>query len=288
MAGVPAPSRAVFQEVAIHANVSLDGTEAALSVVCTLTAESEISVAVATEIRLEEFPTGEVVDPLTLFPGETHLVQSLTLPRVQLWQPGGGAPPPLYRAHLAVVEGERGVLDQRVIPFGVRDVRWSEEGAYRLRVNGAPVPFRVLDWDLAFPAAPAEQERLVRVVQDIGVTVLWVGGEFPGEEEFYRACDRVGLLVVRDLGSTPAAGAEAEEERLETLIRTRRSHPSLIGWSLARAAPEALREEVQAVAALEDPTRALLLWPPQGAILVPLPTEPGEGAVARVGRQYVL
>lgn len=252
----------------MHTNLSLDLDEAAVSIVCTLRAAAETPAAVVTEITFEGLPAVEVGDPITLFPGETVLVQSLTVPRVRLWQPAGRGPQPLYAARLALVDPEGLVLDRHEFRFGVRDVAWSD--AEGLRVNGSPIPVRSWRW----PESPVDAEsarRWVQLALAAGVTLLLVPPLVVGGEAVYAVCDSQGLLVAQELVS---AGADPEDQA-EQALRRGRNHPSLALW-VADSDPPAAADagsDVAALLQLEDPQRPYLTWPPAGSFVAPQPEQ---------------
>ena len=265
VASVPFSSAALL-EVAVHTNLSLDLGEAAVSIVCTLRAAAETPAAVVTEITFEGLPAVEVGDPITLFPGETVLVQSLTLPRVRLWQPAVRGSQPLYAARVALVDPEGLLLDRHEFRFGVRDVAWSD--AEGLRVNGSIVPVRAWRW----PESPAGADctrRRVQLALAAGVTLLLVPPPAVEDDAIYATCDSLGLLVAQELGGT---GADPEEE-VEQALRRRRNHPSLALW-VADPAPApagSAGADVVGLLQLEDPQRPYLMWPPVGTVVASQP-----------------
>jgi beta-galactosidase/beta-glucuronidase len=274
MTDTPPANRARFRDVALFANVSLDRTEAALSVVSEFEAAEPTPAIVGVQILQSGFPVVTVEDPITLFPNGTSLVQSATLPRVQLWQPNGSGQPALYQARLVLVDSAGGVLDRRTLDFGVRqiDAEAREGGLPLLTINGRRTWLQGWSWE----AGTADPERLLRLIQAAHVNLIhvWHGVE---SDEFYSLCDRLGLMVWQEL---PNPGIQVRSEgylekvldRAEAAIAACRPHASLIGWVGGSHSPAAL-EELRAAVTIEDPQR---LWAEQ--LRQPEPLDLGEWA----------
>lgn len=288
-----------FDRIGIYTNVSLDRTEAAVSLVCEFKAVEQTPAIIHTEITQESLPVGTVEDQVRIF-GETAVVQSITMPRVQLWWPNGLGRQPIYQARFVLADLQGNALDYRTFRFGVRQLD-------PVRCEGAPpdTPALCLDvnrrrvwlkgWEWASPdqftaAVPEERYlRLVRLAKEAGANLLRAPGTVGQESEaFYTACDRLGLMVWQEFplaGSaddgTPPADTEflqLLEEQAPAMVARRRTHPSLVYWSggsgLTLGAPgfEPLGSEHPALAELrtavetEDPQR---IWLP----VTPLPSD---------------
>lgn len=274
-----------FRGIGIHTNLSIDHTEAALSLVYEFGTARQVSALIRAEITQSTLPVAAVEDPITLFRSETSLVQSATLPRVQLWWPNGLGRQPLYEARLSLLDEDGRLLDHRVVPFGVRQIdREPCEGApegsppHLLQVNGRRVWIQGWSWvpaDLLYGGISEERyDRFLRLAREAGVNLLRVrAGGLIEKEVFYRLCDRYGLLVWQEF---PLAGEVSEDPayvtyaqaQAEAILPRRRNHPSLYLWCggsglqdaagrpLDDAHPvlRALRESVE----LDDPGRGWL------------------------------
>jgi beta-mannosidase len=277
---------------ALHTNISLDRTEAALSVVSEFQAGEVIAAIVATEITMDGLPVTSVEDPIRLFPGETTLVQSCEIPRLRLWWPNGHGPQPLYRARVSLVDAGGRLLDQRVFDFGVRSLEAVPcDGAgpdtlpYGLQVNGRRIWIKGWHWlpaDLFYGSVPTERyEELLTRARDSGANLIRVNGAGLVEKEaFYSICDRLGLLVWQDFpqhAECPPATPEYVayvEHQAEAILALRINHPSLAIWcggdELLDADGTPLGSDHPALAALrsvveaEDPRRIWLPASPSG------------------------
>lgn len=138
---------AAFRQVALYSNLATDRSEAALSIVSEFEAGERTPAVVTAQVLFGGLPVAEAQDPITIFQDDTSLVQSLRVPRVQLWWPNGAGTaqraPALYEARVTIQDMDGSVLDQRVFQFGVRSLEMVEnEGAppdslpYTLVVNG--------------------------------------------------------------------------------------------------------------------------------------------------------
>lgn len=276
-----------FRSLAIHANISLDRTEAALSLVSEFAATRRIRAAIRAEITQDRLPVADVEDPITLFESDTTLVQSTTIPRLRLWYPNGEGAQPLYEARLALV-GENGqVLDSQTLEFGIRQVDAvrcddsTEDGfPYRLTVNGVPLWIRGWDWlpsvAVSGPTPSEWYARALSLARGAGVNMLRVAGGGPLESaEFFRECNRHGIMVWQELPSNGSEGDLAQPDpaiadwaasEAEAIIRRQRHHPCLVIWGPRRADLESSQPHAGTVTVLaalqgavesEDPQR---LW----------------------------
>jgi beta-mannosidase len=282
-----------FAAVSVHANLSIDRTEAALSIVCEFAAAAPTRATISTQITLDGLPVTSVEDPVTLFQSDTFLVQSCEIPRTRLWWPNGLGAQPLYQARLTLTDAAGRVLDRPSVQFGLRDIESLPcEGAgpdtprYGLRVNGRRVWLRGWTWlpaGLPGSVPPERYEQLLTLARDAGVNALRVwGGGLLEKEDFYRLCDRHGIMVWQEFPLAPEGGAglptdpEGLDElrrEAEAILARRRNHPSLVWWcggtNLTDSGGELLGSDHPALAELraavetDDPQR---LW---------FPTAPG-------------
>jgi beta-mannosidase len=163
------------------------------------------------------------------------------LAKPRLWWPRGYGEAALVQAGLSL-----GTEAVATVPVGLRTVELdtAKDGAGRrfgFKVNGVPVFAKGANW---IPAdsflgrvTPARIAGLVQAAADGNDNCLrvWGGGIYESEE-FYRACDRLGLLVWQDfpfacneVPEHPDFIALVKEEAAKALRRLRR-HPSLALW----------------------------------------------------------
>ncbi len=255
----PTPERPeCIREAAVYTNLSTDRSEASVSVVMEIASARELLAMVVTQITLDELPVGMIEDPIRIFPGETHLVQSAVIPRVRLWWPSGMGRRSLYSARVTLADREGNVVDQRLLGFGVRDARLEGEGeSAALMLNGAPVPISAWRWDDG--VAPCEAARLspaLEFARDTGANLILARGPLTGNPPaMLRQCDQLGLLVF--LEPPEVGGGDDPASAIEAAIEPLRAFPSLAAWILPDPPtdnPDDLRSWLAAI----DPLRPVL------------------------------
>jgi hypothetical protein len=170
---------------------------------------------------------------LTLDPS-THPALRLTQPR--LWWPNGYGEPNLYDVELRF-EVNGTTSDSKAFRTGVRQFTYSEEGgALRIWINGRRFVGRGGNWGFSetnLRYRGREYDAAVRYHRDMNFTMIrnWVGQT--GDDEFYEACDKYGIVVWQDFWlANPADGPDPADEGLflrnarDTILRLR-NHPSL-------------------------------------------------------------
>lgn len=176
----------------------------------------------------------------------THGVVRLEVPDAAIWWPRGYGEQPLYDVELTLVNGD-GPLDswRRRVGFRTVELDTSPDAhgtGFTLVVNGERLFARGVNWipDDVFPSRITREryrERL-RQAADAGVDLvrIWGGGIYESED-FYDACDELGLLVWQDFPFACAAypeeqplRGEVEAEARENVVRLM-PHPSLVLWN---------------------------------------------------------
>ncbi|WP_149829590.1 glycoside hydrolase family 2 protein [Streptomyces tailanensis] len=203
--------------------------------------------AVEAGLRLEARVGGVDVRAVAEVEGTGGVVR-LDVPDVELWWPRGYGEQPLYDVELTLYDdGRDRALDvwRRRVGFrGVElDRRADEHGTgFTFVVNGERLFARGVNWvpDDVFPSRITREryrERL-RQAADVGVDLVrvWGGGIYESED-FYDACDELGLLVWQDFPFACAAypeeqplRGEVEAEARENVVRLM-PHPSLVLWN---------------------------------------------------------
>lgn len=177
--------------------------------------------------------------------GTTGTVR-LDVPGARLWWPRGYGEQPLYDVELTLLHGDE-VLDgwRRRVGFRevVLDTSPDARGTgFTLVVNGERLFARGVNWipDDVFPSRVTRERYRTRLRQaaDAGVDLVrvWGGGIYESDE-FYDACDELGLLVWQDFPFACAAypeeqplRGEVEAEARENVVRLM-PHPSLVLWN---------------------------------------------------------
>ncbi|WP_405469739.1 glycoside hydrolase family 2 protein [Streptomyces canus] len=176
----------------------------------------------------------------------TEGVVRLEVPDVGLWWPRGYGEQPLYDVELTLLHEDR-PLDVWRRRVGFRTVELDRAAdahgtGFTLVVNGERLFARGVNWipDDVFPSRITRERYRERLGQAAAAGVdlvrIWGGGIYESED-FYDACDELGLLVWQDFPFACAAypeeqplRGEVEAEARENVVRLM-PHPSLVLWN---------------------------------------------------------
>jgi hypothetical protein len=155
-----------------------------------------------------KFGTVEVSQAVSVAGGATQIVTvdaskhpELRLKDPKLWWPVGYGEAHLYDVEVRFeIAGK--VLDTKALKFGIREMTSSEAGGkLTLFVNGRRFICRGGNWGFGesmLRYRAREYDAAVRYHREMNFTMIrnWVGQI--GDEEFYEACDRHGVMVWQD------------------------------------------------------------------------------------------
>ncbi|WP_062648627.1 glycoside hydrolase family 2 protein [Streptomyces maremycinicus] len=176
----------------------------------------------------------------------TSGVVRVEVPEAELWWPRGYGGQPLYDVELTLRHGNA-PLDVWRRRVGFRSVGLDTSAdahgtGFTLVVNGERLFARGVNWipDDVFPSRVSRERyrKRLRQAADAGVDLVrvWGGGVYESED-FYDACDELGLLVWQDFPFACAAypeeqplRGEVEAEARENVVRLM-PHPSLVLWN---------------------------------------------------------
>lgn len=184
---------------------------------------------------------------------------ALRVQNPRLWWPAGYGDPNLYDVELSFEAGGA-VSDSKAFRAGVREFAYSEEGgALRMWINGRRLVPKGGNW--GFPESMLryrgrEYDAAVRYHREMNFNMIrnWVGQT--GDDEFYEACDRHGIVVWQDFWlANPWDGPEPDDNAMfmanaRDMIRRIRNHAS-VGLYCGR-------NEGYPLKALDDDIRASL------------------------------
>ena len=155
-----------------------------------------------------KFGEVEVSQAVTVLGGATQIVTfdasshaELRLKDPKLWWPVGYGEAHLYDVEMRF-EAAGKVLDSKALKFGIREMTSSLEGGkLRLFVNGRRFICRGGNWGFGesmLRYRGREYDAAVRYHREMNFTMVrnWVGQI--GDEEFFEACDRHGVMVWQD------------------------------------------------------------------------------------------
>jgi hypothetical protein len=176
--------------------------------------------------------------PVTLDPSSEKTVkQSLHVDHPKLWWPAGYGDPNLYDVKLLSRDRQGALSYSTSFLSGIRQFTYTEDGgALKIFINDRRFIPRGGNW--GFPESmlryrAREYDAAVRYHRDMNFTMIrnWVGQT--GDDAFYDACDRYGIVVWQDFWlANPVDGPDPEDNDLflrnvrDTLLRIR-NHPSM-------------------------------------------------------------
>jgi hypothetical protein len=154
----------------------------------------------------------------------------------KLWWPAGYGDQNLYNVELKFETGGK-ISDAKSFRTGVRQFTYSEEGgALKIWINGRRFVGRGGNW--GFPESNLryrgrEYDIAVGYHKDMNFTMIrnWVGQT--GDDEFYEACDKHGIVVWQDFWlANPVDGPNPDDNDLflrnvKDFVLRIRNHPSV-------------------------------------------------------------
>ena len=154
-----------------------------------------------------------------------------------LWWPNGYGNQSLYDVNLSFVTSDGKISDNTRFKSGIREMAFDEtDQILSIYVNGRRFIGRGGNW--GFPESNLEyrgREYDVAVAYhaDMNFTMIrnWVGQT--GDDEFYEACDRHGIMIWQDFWlANPADGPNPDNpgmfmENASDLVKRIRNHPSI-------------------------------------------------------------
>jgi len=161
---------------------------------------------------------------------------ALHLKNPKLWWPVGYGEPHLYDAQISLEAGGK-TIDKRAFKAGIRHMTYSEDGGdLRIWINGRRFIARGGNWGFGesmLRYRAREYDVAVRYHREMNFTMIrnWVGQI--GDEAFYEACDRHGVVVWQDFWlANPWDGPEPDDNDLflknvQDLVLRIRNHPSV-------------------------------------------------------------
>lgn len=211
-----------------------DTTQATVTIQATLTNHGTESATGVLSGTFGEMPFSEsaVIAPKT----SQTVTATLTLPNPNLWWPNGYGPQPLYDVTLKALCNDV-VSDQTQFKAGVRQMSFNEDnGILSLFVNGRRFIGRGGNWGFSesnLNYRAREYDAAVAYHADMNFTMIrnWVGQI--GEDAFYDACDRYGIMVWQDFWlANPADGPNPHDEAMfmanaADKVKRIRNHPSI-------------------------------------------------------------
>ena len=186
----------------------------------------------------------QLAQPFSLTAGESKLIQfnPANQPRMhmenpKLWWPNGYGEPTLHRVELRAETRGSVISDQKSFQAGIRQFTYSQQnGALKMFINGRRLVPRGGSWGFSesmLRYRAREYDAAVRYHRDQHFNIIrnWVGQI--GDDAFYDACDRYGIVVWQDFWlANPWDGPDPNSQEMflanlrDTVLRIR-AHPSI-------------------------------------------------------------
>ncbi len=182
---------------------------------------------------------------ISLQPGETRGVTltaadypDLVVKNPRLWWPNGYGEPNLYQLKLEFVV-DNAVSDEKEIEFGIRKFTYDKRPELIILCNGKPIFVRGGDWGLDDAMKNLSSDRVLawmRMHQLANLNMIrnWTGES--NSEEFFRQCDRHGIMVWTEFWmANPADGPAPDDPGVvianakDTILRYRH-HACIAIW----------------------------------------------------------
>ena len=164
-------------------------------------------------------------------------IPSLHFKNPKLWWPNGYGEQNLYNVKLEFVSSNGEISDSKEFKTGIKEMTYSEVGgALRIWVNGKRFIGRGGNWGFSesnLNYRSREFDIAVRYHKEMNFTMIrnWVGQT--GNDEFYDACDKYGIMVWQDFWlANPFDGPDPKDNKMfldnaEDFVKRIRNHPSI-------------------------------------------------------------
>ena len=218
--------------------------------------EADIRVAVAlgrakntqTQLRCKLHLTGgglDITQELAFSPQEDHHATLIHIDRPILWWPAGYGVQHQYHLKAELYQDSRH-LDTFVTDFGIRSIRLDRTAdqngtKFQFVVNEQPIDVNGANWMplSVFPGTQTTDDYEFMLQQAAGAHCnmlrVWAGG-FYENSDFYRLCDKLGILVWQDFMFASAYYPDRQwfrdkvEEEARAVIEQLRNHSCVALW----------------------------------------------------------
>lgn len=206
----------------------------------TLVAHVNLEWATAPVVDLFATVNG-ITETVRVENGQTDATVRVGAGTIELWWPRGYGEQPLYDVSVSAGDaGWAGRIGFRTVAI---DTAPDEHGSpFSILVNGFLIGIRGANWipDDAFVTRISRERYRARITDAVDANMnllrVWGGGLYESDD-FYDACDELGVLVWQDFLFACAAYAEEEPLRSEVEAEARQNvtrltaHPSLVLWN---------------------------------------------------------
>ena len=174
-----------------------------------------------------------------------HISFPFQINNPRLWQPNGLGKPEMYDFKISVLYKGK-IIDSKNQRIGLRTVELIQEKdakgkSFYFKVNGKPLYAKGTNWIPADSFTPRiTKEKYQKLIADakaanMNMIRVWGGGIYE-DDEFYKACDKNGILVWQDFmfaGSFYPSDSSFQENvknEVKHQVKRLQNHPSLALW----------------------------------------------------------
>ncbi|WP_346861193.1 glycoside hydrolase family 2 TIM barrel-domain containing protein [uncultured Draconibacterium sp.] len=168
-----------------------------------------------------------------------------------LWSP---ATPNLYEAKITLKK-ESEIIDQIIIPFGIRTIKFSVDKGFELNGNTMLLKGGCVHHANGLLGAKAfdrAEERKIELLKKNGFNAVRTAHN-PMSESFMNACDRLGMIVINEAFDQWNDKKNPDDyhqyfeawsaKDIKNLVLRDRNHPSVIMWSIGNEISERITEK---------------------------------------------
>lgn len=177
---------------------------------------------------------GQLIKKAVTLPANSTTVIALpdaTLKNPRLWWPAGYGSPDLYTTELQFVENGK-ITDKESLTFGVREIQrtWNTTTlSSQFHVNGQKIFIKGGNWIISDAMLRFTDERYdaeIRHHRDMNLNLIRIwGGALLERPEFYKACDKYGMLVFQDFWMSGDCNGRWVDPKKAEDQQTRRKYP---------------------------------------------------------------
>lgn len=171
---------------------------------------------------------------------------AITVNQPQLWSPES---PYLYTARIKYSQSGE-LLDEVTQKFGIRTIKCSKDGGFRLNGVSRKIKGVCLHHDLGPLGAAINKSALIRqikMMKEMGCDAIRTSHNMPSQMQM-DVCDSLGMMVMAesfDMWKYPKCKNgyarffdEWWAKDITNLVLANRNHPSIIMWSIGNEIPE--------------------------------------------------
>jgi beta-mannosidase len=184
---------------------------------------------------------------ILLKPGMNTATVTANIPDPHLWWCNGmdNRKPSLYTAGFKITHGDT-TISQHEVQFGIRKIELVQDkdsigSSFYFKLNDVPVFMKGANYIPQHSFLPNVDKdghrQLLIMAKEANMNMLrvWGGGAYAGEE-FYKDCDRAGILVWQDfmfacaMYPTDEGFMENVEKEAKEQVKRLRNHPCIALW----------------------------------------------------------